>query len=106
MKGARPRAYDRLLGPPWLMYLQQSKLKLRELGKFLGLLLLCSCATTPDPSPTLRAAKRPADVTMNQNAGRGRLIILPVRLETGEELPFMLDTGASGTCFDKSLEPI
>jgi len=30
---------------------------------------------------------------------------MPIRLESGEELPFLLDTGASGTCFDKSLEP-
>jgi hypothetical protein len=28
-----------------------------------------------------------------------------VRLESGEELPFVVDTGTSGTFFDKSLEP-
>ncbi|HEY3932877.1 MAG TPA: retropepsin-like aspartic protease [Verrucomicrobiae bacterium] len=30
---------------------------------------------------------------------------MTLRLEDGEELPFMIDTGASGTIFDKSLEP-
>lgn len=37
-------------------------------------------------------------------AGCGRLII-PVRLESGEELPFILDTGSPVTLVDKSLRP-
>lgn len=46
----------------------------------------------------------PAEVPINAEAGRGGLLIVPVRLASGEELPFILDTG-SGTCFDKSFEP-
>ena len=64
--------------------------KPQKLGPLLGLLVLCSCATTPDSSSTIRAGKLPADVKMNQNAGRGRLLIVPVRLESGEELPFVV----------------
>lgn len=64
------------------------------------LLLLCSCATE---KPT--RSQVPADVTMNQEAGQGGLLIVTLRLESGEKLPFMVDTGASGTGFDKSLEP-
>jgi len=86
-------------------FVTKSILNLCKLGQFLGLLVVCSCASTSDSPSTLRAGKLPADVTMNQNAGRGRLLIMPIRLESGEELPFLLDTGASGTCFDKSLEP-
>ena len=42
---------------------------------------------------------------MNQDAGRGNWIFVPVRLDDGETLPFVLDTGAFSTLFDKSLEP-
>jgi hypothetical protein len=42
---------------------------------------------------------------INYGAGRGGLLIVPVRLEGGEELPFVLDTGSSGTLLDESLEP-
>lgn len=86
-------------------FMKESILKPQKLGPFLGLLLLCSCATTPDSFSIISAGKLPADVKMNQDAGRGRLIMVPIRLEGGEELPFLVDTGASGTCFDKSLEP-
>lgn len=71
----------------------------------LSLLLLCSCATTPNTHPTSPASKLPVDLKMNQDAGSARLLIVPVRLDDGGELPFILDTGASGTCLDKSLEP-
>lgn len=46
----------------------------------------------------------PAEVTINQEAGRGGWLIVTLRLEGGEELPFVVDTGTSGTFFDKSLE--
>ncbi len=69
------------------------------------LLLISSCATKPHSSSTQLANKLPADVKMNRDAGRGNLIFVPIRLENGEELPFILDTGASATCFDASLEP-
>jgi len=44
-------------------------------------------------------------VTINKDAGHGGMLYVTLRLEDGEELPFMLDTGASATTFDKSLEP-
>ncbi len=43
---------------------------------------------------------------MNKDAGRGSLLIVTLRLDNGQKLPFILDTGASFTLFDKSLEPI
>jgi hypothetical protein len=65
-----------------------------------SLLLLCSCATVdPDRS------RLPADVAFNKNAGRGTWLFVTLRLESGEELPFLLDTGAPWTFFDKSREP-
>ncbi len=73
---------------------------LRTLGIFLSLLLLCSCATK-----NLIRQQVIADVSINKDAGRGNLLFVTLRLENGEELPFVVDTGASGTAFDKSLEP-
>ncbi len=76
-------------------------------GAFAGafLLLLCSCATTPEPSAIVPASEFPADATINKDAGRGNLLFVTLRLESGEELPFFVDTGAAGTVFDISLEP-
>jgi hypothetical protein len=42
---------------------------------------------------------------MNKGAGRGSWLIVTLRLESGEELPFMVDTGSPITLLDKSLEP-
>lgn len=42
---------------------------------------------------------------MNEEAGRGGDLMVTVRLESGEELPFIVDTGASGTLIDQSWEP-
>ncbi len=75
------------------------------LGIFLSLLLLCSCATTPEPSAFIPASELPADVTMNKEAGRGNWLFVTLRLESGEELPFFVDTGATLTLLDQSLEP-
>ncbi len=69
-------------------------------GVFLSLLLLCSCATGNPSRPRL-----PADVPLNPAAGRGGLLTVTLRLESGEELPFLVDTGTSGTLIDKSWEP-
>ncbi len=77
----------------------------RALGTFLSLFLLCSCATTPHSSAIVPASDLPADVMMNKEAGRGGWLLVTVRLESGEELPFLVDTGALITLFDKSLEP-
>lgn len=62
----------------------------------LGLLFLCSCATVPPPLP--------ADVTMNPGAGRGDWLIAMVRVNGGDPLPFIVDTGCPVTCLDQSLE--
>ncbi len=69
-------------------------------GMFLSLLFLCSCVTENPAHQWL-----PGDVTMNKDAGRGVWLIVPVRLESGEKLSFVVDTGCPATAFDKSLEP-
>lgn len=46
----------------------------------------------------------PADVPINEGAGRGDHLIVQVRLGSGEEVPFVVDTGASITLLDKSFE--
>jgi hypothetical protein len=81
----------------------------------LGLLFLCSCAapqSAPPHGPALivplshiRADKLPGSVPMNKDAGRGNWIFVTIRLQDGEALPFVLDTGAFSTLLDKSLEP-
>jgi predicted aspartyl protease len=78
----------------------KTMLEPRAPGIFLSLLLLCSGAIADSIPPRL-----PADVTINKDAGRGNRLIVMLRLESGEEAPFFVDTGASGTFIDKSLEP-
>jgi hypothetical protein len=81
---------------------------IRGIGGALGvisLLLLCSCATTRQPVAIVPATDLPDSVAMNEEAGRGNLLFVMLRLENGEELPFLVDTGTTITCFDKSLEP-
>src|SRR5271166_4545337 len=73
--------------------------KLAILGMCSSLHLLCSCSTLNSNQPHL-----PADVAMNEDARRGGLLIVRLRLESGEKLPFILDTGCPDTVFDKSLE--
>ncbi|HEX9045965.1 MAG TPA: retropepsin-like aspartic protease [Verrucomicrobiae bacterium] len=46
-----------------------------------------------------------AEVAINRDAGRGGLLIVPVRLENGDEYPFVIDTGATGSMIDLSLAP-
>lgn len=65
----------------------------------LCLLFVCSCATENSQR------RLPATVSMSKNAGRRDMLIVTVRLEDGEKLPMIVDTGSSWTCFDKSLEP-
>lgn len=42
---------------------------------------------------------------MDREAGRGGWLIVTIRLESGEKLPLVVDTGSPATCLDKSLEP-
>jgi hypothetical protein len=85
--------------------------KPRILATALGLLFLCSCAAPPSGPPLIvplshiRAVKLPGSVSMNKDAGRGNWIFVTVRLQDGEALPFVLDTGAFSSLLDKSLEP-
>ena len=58
------------------------------LGPSLSLMVLCCYATENAVGSTL-----PAEVPINQEAGRGGGLVVTVRLESGEELPFWVDTG-------------
>jgi hypothetical protein len=73
---------------------------IRAIITSVGLILLCSCATQKRAAPNL-----PAEVALDKDAGRGGWVKLKLRLESGEELPFVLDTGSPITILDKSLEP-
>ncbi|HUC84875.1 MAG TPA: retropepsin-like aspartic protease [Candidatus Acidoferrales bacterium] len=66
-------------------------------------LLWCSCATESHPPVAIASPNPPADVRINPDAGRGNLLFVTPRLESGEELSFLLDTGSTFTSFDKSL---
>jgi hypothetical protein len=78
---------------------------------FVCLVLLCSCAAPPHQPPLIvessdsPAVEFPQAVAMNKDAGRGNFVFVTIRLKNGEKLPFILDTGAQGTVFDKSFEP-
>ncbi|MGA2233847.1 MAG: aspartyl protease family protein, partial [Tepidisphaeraceae bacterium] len=43
---------------------------------------------------------------MNKDAGRGNELFVTVRLDNGQKLPVLLDTGSSTTVIDKSLAPL
>lgn len=64
------------------------------------LLLLCSCATHGTFHQNL-----PAEASFNVGAGRGDFIFVKVRLKSGPERLFGVDTGMPRTVLDKSLEP-
>jgi hypothetical protein len=64
------------------------------------LTLLCSCATQEPFPPEL-----PPETSINKGAGRGDELLAKIRWENGEELLFLVDTGASATMLDSSLEP-
>ena len=85
---------------------QRVPLLMTVIGACVCLALFCSCAMAPiwfshDSIPP----KLPAAVSFNKGAGRGDPLYLTLRLESGEELLFMVDTGAAFTLLDKSLEP-
>jgi len=64
------------------------------------LMLLCSCVTSDSIRPTL-----PPETPINSGAGRGDVLLLTVRMGSGQELSLGVDTGAPYTLLDKSLEP-
>ena len=66
----------------------------------LSLLFLCSCSTQPRVIP---AKQLPAEVFMNKEAGRGGHLTVMLKFN-GEELLFLVDSGAPVTTLDKSLE--
>jgi len=47
----------------------------------------------------------PPEIRLNEGAGRGDWIMVTLHMQDGAELPFLVDTGAPFTYFDKSLEP-
>jgi len=65
----------------------------------LCLVLLCSCASNYRGQRDL-----PAATTFNHGAGRGDDLMVTLRMEDGEELLFIVDTGCRNTTFDKSIE--
>jgi hypothetical protein len=65
-----------------------------------GLAFLCVHAAGNSIEP-----KFPIEAAMNQEAGRGGRIILTFRLDDGQELPLMVDTGSPWTILDNSLKP-
>jgi NPCBM/NEW2 domain len=69
----------------------------RVTGLVFGLMLSSSQAASPP--------KLPAELPINRGAGRGGGLIVPVRIEGGEEVPFAVDTGSGFTAVDQSLEP-
>jgi hypothetical protein len=69
-------------------------------GAFLSLLFLFSA--TAEESIRVQL---PADVPINESAGRGGFLVVTLRQENGEELPCVVDSGASGTTLDFSCEP-
>jgi pimeloyl-ACP methyl ester carboxylesterase len=70
------------------------------------LVVLCSCATAPIwfANNSIRP-EIPPEITFNKGAGRGELLLLPLRLEDGEEILMMVDTGAPCSVLDTTLVP-
>jgi len=65
----------------------------------LSLSLWCHGVLADSPHPLL-----PANVSINQEAGRGGHLVVNLRVENSEAIPFILDTGSPISILDKSLE--
>ena len=95
-----------------------------KLGIVLGLVAWCSCAADVSTRPRLSTEAEapaqnepahpiedsirpplPAEVTINEDAGLGGLLLVTLRSESGEALLFVVDTGSPAILLDKSLEP-
>src|SRR5439155_8721211 len=98
-------AASRKTGPAMTSILALLASRVCMTGACVCVVLLCSCATAPiwfaDDSirPPL-----PAETFLNKGTDRGDSLFVRLRLETGEELLFLVDTGSPCTVLDKSLE--
>jgi hypothetical protein len=81
----------------------QHKKRVRVIAVCLGSALLYSCATAPVPDGSIDNSIRPnlpSETTFNKEAGNGGnllngdLLYLTLRLEDGENLLFLMDTGS------------
>ncbi len=70
-------------------------------GAWLSLMSLAYCFAQGNAIGSIL----PAELPINAEAGRGGWLLVTGRFENGEEVPLVVDTGSSGTFFDKSLEP-
>jgi len=87
----------------------------RAPGSILALIVLCSCATREPVTPAGSSLPSnplappplalPSEQPINRGAGRGDYLFVTIRLEDGEALPFVLDTGSGATIFDKVFAP-
>jgi len=76
-----------------------------QLGLVVCLMFAGACATTPRHSVISSGLELPADVTMTTNVLRDGWLFFNLRMESGEGVPFMVDTGAARTLLDVSFEP-
>jgi hypothetical protein len=80
-------------------------MKTKALALFACVALLCSCSTMPNWSANDSVRPPlPADASINKGAGDDDFLYVALRLESGEKLLFLVDTGMPYTVLDKSLE--
>ncbi len=58
-----------------------------------------------DASAIVPAAQLPSEINLSKGAGRGGHIRVMLRLEDGQEVPVIFDTGSPDSLIDKSFEP-
>ncbi len=75
-----------------------------QIGCATSILALSSCASLPE-TPKGAACVLPSETPINCEAGLSGLIQLPIVLDSGEPLQFILETGSPYTVLDASLEP-
>lgn len=90
----------------------QSGHRSRAVSTLLNVLLVVSvgwsvggCGAIHGGARARQPAVAPVRLALNEGAGRGSLVLLPVRVE-GRELTFVLDTGATWTAVDTSVVPL